>query len=96
MAMQTYRFEYTDTYGGEANYCWVRRGIVTVPELTRYGYDGTQGYPAAYKRRARHITRLVKACLGISGLRGKRSDYGDMTRIDFPGTVLFIEYCEES
>lgn len=21
-------YEYTDTFGGEANYCWVRRGVV--------------------------------------------------------------------
>lgn len=23
-----YAYEMTDTYGGEANYCWVKRGIV--------------------------------------------------------------------
>jgi len=23
-----YNYEYTDTFGGEANYCWVRRGTV--------------------------------------------------------------------
>jgi hypothetical protein len=26
--MQTYIFEYTDTFGGQANYCWSRRGEV--------------------------------------------------------------------
>lgn len=27
--MITYEYEYTDTFGGEANYSWVRRGKVT-------------------------------------------------------------------
>ena len=26
--MDKYTFEYTDTFGGEANYCWVNRGTV--------------------------------------------------------------------
>jgi hypothetical protein len=27
--MENYNFEYTDTFGGEANYTWVKRGEVT-------------------------------------------------------------------
>lgn len=27
--MENYNFEYTDTFGGEANYSWVKRGEVT-------------------------------------------------------------------
>lgn len=26
--MEAYDYEYTDTFGGEANYAWVRRGTV--------------------------------------------------------------------
>jgi len=26
--LEKYNYEYTDTFGGEANYCWVRRGEV--------------------------------------------------------------------
>jgi len=26
--MLKYRYECTDTFGGEANYCWVKRGVV--------------------------------------------------------------------
>ncbi len=26
--MDNYNFEYTDTFGGQANYCWVNRGTV--------------------------------------------------------------------
>ena len=28
MSKQTFKIEVTDTYGGEANYCWVRRFTV--------------------------------------------------------------------
>ena len=28
MEMEKYRYEYTDTFGGEINYAWVRRGQV--------------------------------------------------------------------
>ena len=39
--------EYTDTFAGEANYSWVRRAVVEMPELTHYGYDGSSGYAKA-------------------------------------------------
>jgi hypothetical protein len=26
--LEKYNYEYTDTFGGEANYCWVKRGEV--------------------------------------------------------------------
>ena len=32
-SLETYAFEYTDTFGGEANYCWVRRGTVRARSL---------------------------------------------------------------
>lgn len=37
----TYDVEYTDTFSGEANYTWVKRAAVTMPELTHYGYTGS-------------------------------------------------------
>ena len=30
MTHDTWQYEYTDTFGGEANYSWVKRGTVTV------------------------------------------------------------------
>ena len=30
--MSTFDVEYTDTFGGEANYAWVRRATITAPE----------------------------------------------------------------
>ena len=35
-----YDVEYTDTFAGEANYSWVRRAVVSVPDLAHYGYTG--------------------------------------------------------
>jgi hypothetical protein len=31
--MENYNYEYTDTFGGEANYSWVRRGEVNATSL---------------------------------------------------------------
>ena len=30
--MDKWQYEHTDTFGGEANYCWVNRGIVECNE----------------------------------------------------------------
>jgi len=54
-------YEYTDTFGGEANYSWVQRGTVTVP---------ANASDTA-------IVRKVKARLGLSGVRCRRDDIGD-------------------
>lgn len=95
--MQSFEYEFTDTFAGEANYSWVKRGKVTVPDLTAYGYDGSSGYAKADARQARHILRKVKAALEISGVRGKREDWGDMIvwRPYGAAMVLFITYCED-
>ena len=93
----TYQYEYTDTFGGDANYSWVRRGKVSMPELTHYGYDGSQGYSRANKIEKRELMRKVKAELGLTGVRGVTYNHGDM--IEFRPyrscTVLFINWCED-
>lgn len=33
MTTQTYEIEMTDTFGGEANYCWVQRETVTAKSM---------------------------------------------------------------
>lgn len=75
-----YAVEYTDTFGGEANYCWVRRATVRAPD------DASQ---AAIMRRA-------KAAVGLTGVRGRVTNYGDT--IEFRpfrmATVMFVNYCE--
>ena len=88
----THRVEYTDTFGGEANYCWVRRATVTMPDLTRYGYDGHHGYAKANKRYERELMRRAKAAVGLTGVRGRRDDIGGMLEFRPYGcaTVMFI------
>ena len=72
--------EMTDTFGGEANYSWVRRGTTILPE------NATQ----------RQVVRAVKATLGITGVRCKTFDCGDMIELRPVGqcTVAFatVEY----
>lgn len=71
-----YRLELTDTFGGEANYSWCVREDVNI----NANYSGPW------------IVRQAKSALGLTGLRGKTTDFGDSIRVDFPSTcqVLFI------
>lgn len=91
--MNIHSIEYTDTFGGEANYSWVRRATVTMPELTHYGYDGATGYARANRIYNRELMRRAKAALGLQNVRGTVTHYGDM--IEFrpyrSATVLFID-----
>lgn len=94
--MNTYDVEYTDTFCGEANYAWVRRATVTMPELTRYGYDGGTNYVKANKIFQRELMKRAKAEIGLAGVRGKVERYGDITAFRPYGcnTVMFITYRE--
>ena len=98
--MFRYDVEYTDTFGGEANYSWVKRATVTMPELTHYGYDGGTNYAKANATFERELMKKAKAAVGITGVRGKRESYGGGTGIEFrpygTATVLFIIFREES
>ena len=51
--MKTYACEYTDTFGGEANYAWVRKATFSAPD------DASRAM----------LLRRAKAALGLSGLR---------------------------
>ena len=94
--MNTYDVEYTDTFGGEANYCWVRRGSVTVPELTHYGFDGLLHYATANRRQMVQVVRKVKAALSIAGMPCRREWIGETLALYPRGscTVIFINYRE--
>lgn len=75
--MTTYKLEveYTDTFAGEANYCWVRRATLDIPQgLSRAG-----------------VMRRAKASIGLTGLRGTSHDFGDMIEFRPYGhcTVMF-------
>jgi hypothetical protein len=71
-----YQCEYTDTFGGESNYSWVRRATIELPE--------TAGQA--------QVMRAAKAALGITGARGRTHNYGDMLEFRPYGccTVAFI------
>lgn len=95
----TYTYEYTDTFCGEANYCWVNEGSVTMPELTHYGYTGsTDGsYARANWIANRELMKAVKAELGLTGVRGVTTHYGNMIEFRPYGcnTVLFVTYADD-
>lgn len=91
-----YDVEYTDTFGGEPNYCWVKRAKVSVPELTHYGYTGsTDGtYAKADRAQRRELMRRAKAAVGLTGVRGRTDDVGGI--LEFrpynSATVMFVTY----
>lgn len=64
--------ELTDTYGGEANYSWVRR----------YRLEHKPG------ETNRALMRRVKAALGWSGIRCRVAHYGEMIDIRPAGAAL--------
>ena len=69
--------EYTDTFGGEANYCWVKRATLTLP----VGISD------------RAIMRRAKAAMGLTGMRGRTESQGDGFRFVPYGscTVMFAQ-----
>ena len=74
-------YEYTDTFGGESNYSWVRRGELDVPEKTS----------------DLAVVRRVKKELGLTGSRFARLEKynGDTIALWHPDhacTVLFISF----
>ena len=68
--------EYTDTFGGDANYSWVQRNTLRLPT------DASD----------RLIMRRAKALMGLTGVRGRTSDLGDGFEFRPYGecTVLFV------
>lgn len=74
-----YQIELTDTFGGEANYAWVRRASVTVPELTHYGYTGSDdgSYSRANRIAQRELMKAAKTKMGLTNVRGRTERFGD-------------------
>jgi len=54
--------EFTDTFGGAANYCWVKRATLELP----VGLSNLA------------VMRRAKASMGLSGVRGQSNCHGDM------------------
>ena len=72
----TYNLELTDTFGGEANYSWVRRATLTES--------------ADISDRA--LVRRAKAALGLTGVPCRKENWGDVIALYPRGscTVAFI------
>lgn len=92
--MHKYDVELTDTFGGEANYCWVRRAVVEMPELTHYGYDGGTNYAKANRIFQRELMRKAKAAVGLTGIRGRTDHNGHYSEFHPYGLlqVMFVTY----
>lgn len=67
-------YEITDTFGGEANYSWVRRGEV---ELREGASDLA-------------LVRAVKKALGLSGVRCTRSEIGELIELRPVGACVVV------
>jgi len=78
--MQKFNIEYTDTFGGEANYSWVRRATIEVPDNAS---DLT-------------LVRLAKKVIGLTGVKCKREQWGDdiVLRPYSSCTICFITFKE--
>ena len=95
--MNKYDVEYTDTFGGDANYSWVRRAVITMPELTHYGYDGGTNYAKVNHIYERELMKRAKAEMGLTGRRGQTYHHGYMSefRPYNSCTVMFITYRDD-
>ena len=92
--MNSYNVEYTDTFSGEANYCWVKREKIHMPCMTHYGYDGGTNYGKINKVFNRELMKKAKAAMGLTGIRGRVDHYGDgfEFRPYRHNTVMFVNY----
>lgn len=71
-----YLCEHTDTLAGEANYSWVIREEISLPDQAS----------------DLSIVRAAKAALGLSGVRCRRSELGELLELRPCGScsVVFI------
>ena len=72
--MVTWDVEVTDTFGGQANYSWVQRSKLRVP-------DDISDLA---------LVRRIKSAAGYSGIRGNSFISGDFVEIRFPARCVVI------
>ena len=74
--MVKFTVEYTDTFGGEANYCWVKRDSFILEADCK----------------DKDVKSFAKDLMGLKGVRGRWEDYGDSYsfRPYRSNTVLFV------
>jgi len=85
MTTETIPYEMTDTFAGEANYSWVRRGAVQIRKRGKWGESFSN-----YERR---IVRAVKAELGLTGVRCQRVSYGEQIVLRPVGCCHIVFIC---
>lgn len=80
MIQTNIQYELTDTYAGEANYSWVKRGKIECKPG-----EGFSDLAAV---------RRVKAVLGLQGVKCRREVSGDLIALYPVGecTVIFITF----
>ena len=72
--MVTWDIEVTDTFSGQANYSWVYRYAISIP-------DGISDLA---------LVRRIKSITGYSGIRGHTYVSGDFVEIRFPERCVVI------
>lgn len=102
MAKSHFAVEFTDTFGGEANYSWVNRATIAVlspaPDNV---YTSASGVWRNVKAFQRDVIKAAKAAMGLTGVKGRtiwHSAYGD-AGVEFRPygscTIMFISRCDE-
>ena len=78
-----YVVEYTDTFGGEANYSWLKRAWVDGSNDAMAWVDGSND---------RRIKRAAKAAMGLTGVRGTWDTIGETLMFHPRGscTIVFV------
>lgn len=77
-----FEFEHTDTFAGQANYCWVNREVYKPKDDD--------------KVTDRSLVIRAKRFAGFTGMRCKTEKYGDMIRITPYGMcqTVFINWID--
>ena len=92
-----YSVEYTDTFCGEANYSWVKRAEISVIPLSRDTiYTSAATIAKERKQYDRDVVTKAKAAIGLTGVKCRKTDFGDMIELRPIGynTVCFITFKE--
>lgn len=86
--MSQFRVEYTDTFGGQPNYSWVRRENIIVEDAGLYAND---------RANQMMIMKAAKAAVGLTGAKGRTTAYGDRYEFRPYGatTVMFVDWGDD-
>lgn len=94
-----YEVELTDTFGGDANYSWVRRAVIEAPDLNPIADFGSSFHTTKrmnMRREQAAIMRRAKLAVGMNGVRGVTTSFGDGYEFRPYGMcqVMFVKWCD--